>query len=779
MKKEARNLLLWIIGIAALILILTQVLTQSPDHVEIGYQKFKSLLREGRVEKLEMEGEDLRGKFAQNKVEAVRIDGERVENPSFQRLKDAIENNKNVEPIFSESKEGNLPSISTEDGTSKKVSHFQLKLPSEQDQNLQPTIDYANLIYGRPEQMNLGGEGTAWWIQLLLWTSVLVVILLIFWFYLSSRMGGQAGGGIMNIGKMKGEVFDKETTVDTSFEDVAGLESAKEDMKEVISFLKSPERFHQMGGEIPKGVLLVGPPGTGKTLMARAVAGEADVPFFSLTGSSFMEMFVGVGAARVRDLFDTAKENTPCIIFIDELESVGRKRGAGVGGGHDEREQTLNQLLSELDGFEKRDNIVVIGATNRPDILDPAILRPGRFDREISVEMPTVKERKKILDVHVKRVPMDEDVDLYEIAQGTPGFSGADLENVVNEAAIKAAREEDTKVRMSHFEFALDRIMLGREREGMVLSEEEKRLVAYHEAGHAIVAQFTEYADPLFKVTIIPRGKSLGCTQQIPEEEKYNYSKEYLLARIQVILGGRAVEHLEFDTFTTGGGDDLKKAKDISKKMVCSYGMSDRVGHVALGNGDDEVFLGQELSQGRDYSEKTAQTVDEEISRITSECFEKAVQTIKDHRDQLDRLAETLIEKETLERKQIYDVFGLEDEYEEHREREREQMETLKKEEEEEKRAESEEKAEEHEQWKSEDKTDEPSGEDAIEEEEEVGEEGDTDRNRKQEEQDGTQGDSGEDRLEEGRDEESTEEDTRRETALDESPETRGNEPAD
>ncbi len=678
MNKEARNLLLWVIGIVLLVVLVSQFLI-GEQYQKIGYQTFKEQLRKGRVKTLVEDNEELRGKFAPGEVKSIEIDGESVTDPSFTRLKEAVESDKEITINREELPEGKkwedlgdqyFPKVSLidqEDGETTTVRRFKTILPSSRDHNLQGLVDTAFAIYSEPTQNNLGTEGNEW-LRLLLYASIPIIILIVFWFYLSSRMGGQAGGGIMNIGKMKGEVFDKETQVDTSFDDVAGLDSAKEDMMEVIKFLKNPKQFHQLGGTVPKGVLLMGPPGTGKTLMARAVAGEAGVPFFSLTGSSFMEMFVGVGAARVRDLFDSAKENKPAIIFIDELESVGRKRGAGVGGGHDEREQTLNQLLSEMDGFEPRDNIVVIGATNRPDILDQAIQRPGRFDREITVDMPTVKEREQILDVHVRDVPLAEEVDLHHIAQGTPGFSGADLENLINEAAIKAAREEDTKVRMPYFEYAMDRIMLGRKREGLVLSEEDKRLVAYHEAGHAIVAQFTEHADPLFKVTIIPRRRSLGCTKQIPEEEKFNYSREYLLARLQVILGGRAAEHLIFDTFTTGGGDDLKKAKEISHNMVCDYGMSEKIGHVSLGNGDDEVFLGQDIGSQRNYSEKTAQIVDEEISEITSSCFENAVETLKEHREELDDLAEALIERESLERHQIYEILGLEDELEDEQE---------------------------------------------------------------------------------------------------------------
>lgn len=648
------------IGIVALIVILSQIITRGPDYQQVDYQQFKQLLRQGRVSSLTMEGEELYGEFSQREVEGYTVNGEDRGMLSFSEIRRLVEEGADVEPRWGESSEENYPDITYEGENFENVQYFQTALPPVSDRQLQSNLDVLGTVYGL-FQDNIPTSDTPWF-TILLWGSIPLILLVLFWFYLSRRMGGQAGGGIMNIGKMKGQIFDKETQVDTDFDDVAGLESAKEDMKEVIEFLKSPERFHRIGGKIPKGLLLVGPPGTGKTLMARAVAGEAEVPFFSLTGSSFMEMFVGVGASRVRDLFDTAKENTPCIIFIDELESVGRKRGAGVGGGHDEREQTLNQLLAEMDGFEPRDNIVVIGATNRPDILDPAIRRPGRFDREISVDMPTVQEREEILDVHVERIPLADDVNLRKIAQGTPGFSGADLENLVNEAAIKAAREEDNKVRSEYFEFAIDRIMLGRERKGMVLEEDEKEMVAYHEAGHAIVAQFTEFADPLYKITIIPRGRALGLTKQIPDEEKHNYSREYLMARIQVILGGRAVEKLVYDTFTTGGGDDLQKAKDLSRKMVCKYGMSDRIGHVSLGNGDDNVFLGNEISQSRDYSEKTAEIVDEEISRITEECFSSATETIQEHRDQLDDLADALQEKEVLERPEIYRILGIEDE---------------------------------------------------------------------------------------------------------------------
>jgi cell division protease FtsH len=453
------------------------------------------------------------------------------------------------------------------------------------------------------------------------------------------------GQGLFSVRKSKAKLFDKGEE-DTTFDDVAGADSAKEELREIIKFLKNPERFERLGGQVPKGVLLVGPPGTGKTLLARAVAGEADAPFFSVSGSDFMEMFVGVGASRVRDMFSEAKEASPAIIFIDELDSIGRQRGAGLGGGHDEREQTLNQLLSELDGFEENQGVVVMAATNRPDILDSALTRPGRFDRQITVDLPTQKARHEILRIHARNKPMDEEVDLEEIARSTPGFSGADLENLLNEAALLAGRYDHEKIETSDIEEARDKVIMGLKRDGLVLDDEERKLLAYHEAGHAIVAATLPNADPVHKVTIVPRGQAMGVTQQLPEKDKYLYREDYLLDRLAVIMGGRAAEEIIFDTPTSGAENDLKQVRKMARKMVLDWGMGERFKHIALGDDQGSVFLGEDLAKGRDYSDETAREVDEEIQRITANAFQRAVDTLVGNREAFDRLAELLVERE-------------------------------------------------------------------------------------------------------------------------------------
>jgi cell division protease FtsH len=439
---------------------------------------------------------------------------------------------------------------------------------------------------------------------------------------------------------------------------VAGQEGAKEELEEIIEYLKRPERFAKLGGEVPTGVLLVGPPGTGKTLMARAVAGEAEVPFYSVSGSDFMEMFVGVGASRVRDMFEEAKKNAPAIIFVDELDSIGRQRGAGLGGGHDEREQTLNQLLSELDGFEKNESVVVMAATNRPDILDPALTRPGRFDRQITVDLPMQKARVEILKIHARNKPLADDVDLERVAQNTPGFSGADLENLLNEAALLAGRYGAEEITRDHIDEARDKVIMGLKRTGIVLSDDMKRLLAYHEGGHAINAAVLEHADPIHKVTIVPRGQAMGVTQQLPEEEKYLYRREYVLDRLAVIMGGRAAEELIFDTATSGAENDLKQVRQMARKMVLDWGMGENFRHVALGEDQGSVFLGEELSKGRDYSDATAREVDEEVRRITEDAFQRAHDTLEANRDALDRLAELLIEQEEVPGEKVVELLG-------------------------------------------------------------------------------------------------------------------------
>jgi cell division protease FtsH len=438
---------------------------------------------------------------------------------------------------------------------------------------------------------------------------------------------------------------------------VAGVEEAKEELTEIIEFLKEPQKFQKLGGRIPKGVLLMGPPGTGKTLLARAIAGEANVPFFSISGSDFVEMFVGVGASRVRDLFEQGKKNAPCIIFIDEIDAVGRHRGAGLGGGHDEREQTLNQLLVEMDGFESNDGVILIAASNRPDVLDPALLRPGRFDRQVVVPLPDIRGREGILKVHTRKIPLSEDVDVSVIARGTPGFSGAALANLVNEAALNAARYSRKLVAMSDFEGAKDKVLMGKERRSMVITEADKRVTAYHESGHALVAYMIPGSDPLHKVTIIPRGMALGLTQQLPETDKHNYTKEYVEGQITILMGGRCAEKIFLDTETTGAANDIEVATERARKMVTEWGMSPTMGPLTFGKKEEQIFLGREISQHRDYSEATAIRIDEEVRRIVEEGYKRAWNILESNKDALVRLAEALLEYETLDNSEIVAII--------------------------------------------------------------------------------------------------------------------------
>jgi cell division protease FtsH len=461
------------------------------------------------------------------------------------------------------------------------------------------------------------------------------------------RMQG-GGNSALSFGKSRARMLTEDRKKVT-FADVAGVEEAKEEVLEVVEFLKDPGKFRKLGGRIPKGVLVVGPPGTGKTLLAKAVAGEAGVPFFSISGSDFVEMFVGVGASRVRDLFEQGKKHAPCIIFIDEIDAVGRLRGAGLGGGHDEREQTLNQLLVEMDGFETTEGVILVAATNRPDVLDPALLRPGRFDRQVVVDRPDVRGRTEILKVHTKRVPVADNVKLEQIARGTPGFAGADLENLVNEAALWAARQNKKQVEMTDFEMAKDKIMMGAERKSMMLTDEEKRVTAYHEAGHALMAKLLPGTDPVHKVTIIPRGRALGVTMQLPTEDRHSYSKEYLSDRLAVLMGGRVAEELVFEHVTTGAGNDLERATDLARKMVCEWGMSEKLGPLTFGQQGSPVFLGRDVSARRDVSDQMAQEIDSEIKRVVMENYDRTKRALSEHMAGLKALAEALIEKEVLD----------------------------------------------------------------------------------------------------------------------------------
>ena len=488
-----------------------------------------------------------------------------------------------------------------------------------------------------------------WYAILLQWVPMLLFIGV--WIFFMRQMQG-GGAKALSFGKARARlVTDKQNKI--TFQDVAGVDEAKEELREIIEFLKDPPKFQKLGGKIPKGVLLVGPPGTGKTLLAKAIAGEANVPFFSISGSDFVEMFVGVGASRVRDLFEQGKKHAPCIIFMDEIDAVGRHRGAGLGGGHDEREQTLNQLLVEMDGFETNEGVILIAATNRPDVLDPALLRPGRFDRQVIVSRPDVKGREEILRVHSRRIPLAPNVELKVLARGTPGFSGADLANLVNEAALLAARQDKKIVEMIDFENAKDKVLMGVERRSMIISDEEKKTIAYHEAGHALVADLLPGADPLHKVTIIPRGRALGLTQQLPTDDKYNYSREYLIDRITILLGGRTAEEVVFQQRTTGAGDDLEKATEMARKMVCEWGMSDKMGPLTFGKSEEHIFLGREMSRAKDYSEDTAILIDSEIKRIVTDCAGRARQIIETNLEKLHTLARALLERESLNGEEI------------------------------------------------------------------------------------------------------------------------------
>ncbi|HVS30639.1 MAG TPA: ATP-dependent zinc metalloprotease FtsH [Thermoanaerobaculia bacterium] len=487
---------------------------------------------------------------------------------------------------------------------------------------------------------------------LITWAPVLFLIGL--WIFFMHQM--QAGGNkALSFGKSKAKLLSG-SAKKVTFKDVAGVDEAKVELHEIIEFLKEPQKFTKLGGKIPKGVLLMGPPGTGKTLLARAIAGEANAPFFSISGSDFVEMFVGVGASRVRDLFEQGKKNAPCIIFIDEIDAVGRHRGAGLGGGHDEREQTLNQLLVEMDGFESNDGVILVAATNRPDVLDPALLRPGRFDRRVVVDLPDLKGREGILRVHTRNIPLAEDVDASVLARGTPGFSGADLANLVNEAALNAARYDKKKVQMVDFEFAKDKVIMGVERKSMVMSDREKRNTSYHESGHTVVAAVLPAADPLHKVTIIPRGRALGLTQQLPTEDKYSYSKKYLEAMLAVLMGGRIAEEVFIGEITTGAGNDIERATQMARRMVCEWGMSD-LGPATFGKKEEAIFLGREFAQHQDYSESTAVEIDKEVRRILEKAYKTAHEIISNHKTALDRIARKLLERETLEGWEVNDIL--------------------------------------------------------------------------------------------------------------------------
>jgi cell division protease FtsH len=507
-----------------------------------------------------------------------------------------------------------------------------------------------NKLVEKNVHVNAKPQTTSPWATLLYsWAPILLMIG--FWIFIVRQM--QSGGNkALSFGKSRAKLSSS-TQKKVTFKDVAGVDEAKEELQEIIEFLREPQKFQKLGGRIPKGVLLMGPPGTGKTLLARAVAGEANVPFFSISGSDFVEMFVGVGASRVRDLFEQGKKNAPCIIFIDEIDAVGRHRGAGLGGGHDEREQTLNQLLVEMDGFESNEGVILVAATNRPDVLDPALLRPGRFDRRIVVNRPDVKGREGILQVHTKKIPLSDDVDIRLLARSSSGFSGADLANLVNEAALNAARYNQKVVRMADFEFAKDKVMMGTERRSMIITDEEKKVTAVHEAGHALLAVVLPHADPIHKVTIIPRGMALGVTMQVPEDDKHNYTRDYLNDMIAILLGGRIAEELTIGSITTGAGNDLERSTELARKMVCEWGMSDAMGPLTFGKKEEQIFLGREIAQHQDYSEDTAVRIDQEIKRVVTDNYVRAKQTVEQHRAALHQIAQELLQREVLDADQV------------------------------------------------------------------------------------------------------------------------------
>ena len=596
MNATIKNLLLWMVILVLIILAWNVFKTGATAVEEITFSRFLTQVSQGHVQKVTIRGDEIRGTYA----------------PSSGKRETLF---KTYAPVY--------PKL-VEDLSAKGV---EIEATPMKDSSFVSAL----VMYGP------------------------LILLVAIWFVIMRQM--QAGGNkALSFGKSRAKLLTP-TQKKVTFKDVAGVEEAKVELQEIIEYLKDPQKFQKLGGKIPKGVLLIGPPGTGKTLLARAVAGEANVPFFTISGSDFVEMFVGVGASRVRDLFEQGKKNAPCIIFIDEIDAVGRHRGAGLGGGHDEREQTLNALLVEMDGFDTNEGVILVAATNRPDVLDPALLRPGRFDRRVVVDRPDLRGREQILRVHTRNTPLSENVDLSIMARGTPGFSGADLANLVNEAALNAARFNKKKVEMIDFEYAKDKVMMGPERKSMIMTEEEKRNTAYHEGGHALVAAIQPDADPLHKVTIIPRGRALGVTMQLPAEDKYSHTKEYLDATITVMMGGRIAEEKFLGHMTTGAGNDIEKATELARKMVCEWGMSE-LGPLTFGKADGEVFLGRDFGRNPDYSEATANLIDAEVRRIVTAAYDRAKKIIGDNEKSMHRLARTLLEKEVLDGEEVLQILA-------------------------------------------------------------------------------------------------------------------------
>lgn len=607
-KGPAKSLIFWVVIILAFIFAYSLYTSSSRDTAEISYSEFLKQLDSGNI------------------VSVTFIEKE-------------IEGHLKAETV--------LPSGSA----TGKFLKFKARIPFDDNSfNLVDRLEKAGVIISAktegPNYLSVLISIAPWFLLIFIWL-----------FFLRQMQGASGPKGLFSFGKSRAKLMTDERPKVT-FNDVAGVDEAKEELREIIEFLKDPGKFQKLGGKIPKGALLLGPPGSGKTLLARAVAGEAGVPFFSMSGSDFVEMFVGVGASRVRDLFDQGKKNAPCIIFIDEIDAVGRHRGAGLGGGHDEREQTLNQLLVEMDGFESNDGVILIAATNRPDILDPALMRPGRFDRQIVVDSPDIRGREGILNVHTKKIKLGEGVKLDILARGTPGLSGADLANMVNEAALLAARKNRDAVIMEDFEEAKDKVMMGVERKSLVIPEEEKKMIAYHEAGHALVSKYLPDADPVHKVTIIPRGLALGLTHYLPVDERHTHSKERLETRLVYAMGGRAAEKIVFNQLSTGASDDLRRITEIAHNMVCKWGMSDKLGPITFGRREEQIFLGREIAQHRDYSEDTARLIDEEVRAIVERAEKMALDILTSHRDKLDAVAKALLEKEVLDGHAIDVIIG-------------------------------------------------------------------------------------------------------------------------
>ena len=600
MNATAKNIFLWIVIIVAVVVLWNFLNTvRSGDVREVNYSEFTAMVKDNKIRSYPNSPVVLTG----NEIEGKYVDASETEQ------------------------------------------RFRVIIPKGSEETIANTLNEKEIIV----RVNDDEQGSLVYMLLTSWFPIILFVG--FWIFLMRQM--QSGGNkALSFGKSRAKLSTNQQKKVT-FKDVAGVEEAKEELQEIVEFLKEPQRFQKLGGRIPKGVLVMGPPGTGKTLLARAIAGEANVPFFSISGSDFVEMFVGVGASRVRDLFEQGKKNAPCIVFIDEIDAVGRHRGAGLGGGHDEREQTLNQLLVEMDGFESNEGVILIAATNRPDVLDPALLRPGRFDREVVVSLPDIKGREGIIKVHTRKIPLGEDVDVPILARGTPGFSGAQLANLVNEAALIAARFSRKAVIMADFEGAKDKVMMGKERKSMIMSDREKRNTAYHEAGHALVAHAQPAADPLHKVTIIPRGRALGVTMQLPEEDTYNYTKEYMDASIAILLAGKVAEEIFLGTCTTGASNDLERVTERARKMVCEWGMSEEMGPLTYGKKEEQIFLGREIAQHQDYSEETAIKIDREVKKVVLEGYAKARSILEKQPEALVRLAEALLEYETLDAHEI------------------------------------------------------------------------------------------------------------------------------